>query len=334
MDALSHILEDIHFSHAEYIYMNGHGDWLVHSPEQSAMLIYVITAGQAAIYFRHETLLLDTGTILLIPHGSEHHLGHPDPNHSLSTPQRPPHQSISFVKNDNMLLHIGTGHSQAVVLAARCMVNMELSRPLLAALPDSFLLHSEDHATPPWLQLGLQFLGLEAIRDRPGRDILLNRLASMLFVECVRDYVEQLPQDSESWLIALRDPTLTPALSAIHDRPDHPWTVAELASITHMSRSSFAERFTEIIGQPPLSYLSAHRLRVAAYYLTQSYESIARISERVGYSSEAAFSQAFKRQYEKSPSQFRKDIKDQQTRAKPAILHAAEGETVTPSFAK
>lgn len=306
MDALSHILDDIHLGQAEYVYIDGRGDWLLNQQQQSAVMIYVVTAGSASVYLRDETINLETGAIVLIPSGHQHQIGHPDPKHNLTAPIRTTEKSITYGGHDNMLMQTGTGHTNAIVIAVRCQIDSEMSRPLLSALPNSLLLHEEK---PAWLELGLQFLGLETERNRPGRDTLLTRLANMFFVECVRDYVEQLPETSESWLTALRDPNLTAALSAIHDQPAHAWTVADLANIACMSRSSFAERFTEVIGQPPLAYLSAHRLRTATRYLTQNYESIARISERVGYSSEAAFSQAFKRQYEMSPSQYRKESK-------------------------
>lgn len=308
MDALSHILEDIHLSKAEYLYISGHGDWLVDQPQQSAVQFYVVTAGEASVYLHNKTVSLKAGNILLLPSGVAHQIGHPNPRHSLTQPDQPANQQLNFIEHKEILLHVGVGHTQAVVLAVHCSIDIEMSRPLLSALPESFLLHGDgNNATPAWLELGLQFLGLETERNRPGRDSLLNRLANMFFIECVRDYVEQLPEETESWLTALRDPSLMTALSAIHNEPAHAWTVADLASIACMSRSSFAERFTEVIGQPPLSYLSAHRLRTATRHLTQNYESIARISERVGYSSEAAFSQAFKRQYDMSPSQYRKE---------------------------
>jgi len=310
MDALSHILEDIPISQAEYVYVSGRGNWLVEQPQQSAMITYAVTAGEAYLYLHDQTIKLQAGGILLMPSGIRHQIGIPDSRHSLLNPYFQSPATLTFGSHDNPLQHIGEGNTQAVVLAVRCLIDEEMSRPILSALPDCFLLHGdENQSMPAWLQLGLQFLGLETERNRPGRDTLLNRLAYMFFVECVRDYVEQLPEESESWLTALRDPSLMTALSAIHNQPAHPWTVADLASIACMSRSSFAERFTEIIGQPPLSYLSAHRLRTATKHLTQNYESIARISERVGYSSEAAFSQAFKRQYDMSPSQYRKENK-------------------------
>ncbi len=306
MDALSHILDDIHLGQAEYVYIHGRGDWLLNQPQQSAVLIYVVNIGPVSVFLRDETINLETGAIFLIPSGHQHQIGDPDPKHTLKTSMRNTEQSVVYGGHDNMLMQTGAGDTSAIVIAVRCRIDTEMSSPLLSALPNSLLLHEEK---PAWLELGLQFLGLEAERHRPGRDTLLTRLANMFFVECVRDYVEQLPETSESWLTALRDPNLTAALSAIHNQLAHPWTVADLANIACMSRSSFAERFNDVIGQPPLAYLSAHRLRTATRYLTQNDESIARISERIGYTSEAAFSQAFKRRYEMSPSQYRKESK-------------------------
>jgi AraC-like DNA-binding protein len=105
----------------------------------------------------------------------------------------------------------------------------------------------------------------------------------------------------------VRDPYLSPVLSAIHAKPAHGWTVVELASIACLSRSAFAERFSQIVGQPPLTYLTQYRLRLATRLLIQQDLSISRVSEKVGYASETAFSQAFRRQYDVSPSQYKKE---------------------------
>ena len=128
----------------------------------------------------------------------------------------------------------------------------------------------------------------------------------MFLIECVRDYVEQLPDAANNWLVRC----------AIHicRRPSVPFTRnppthglwLNRAVFACLSRSAFHERFSEVIGMPPLTYLTEHRLRLAARHLAQPDLSINRISERVGYTSETAFSQAFRRQYQMTPSQYRK----------------------------
>lgn len=307
MDALSKILDDIHMSYAEYLYVNGSNDWhfLLESPGQ--FVFHIMLYGYAQFQFEpdNEPLLLQGGDILITPLGQKHDVYAQTPNARLTSP----HLLLSeFKGHRHDAVKLGDDmRANALILSIRCILDVEMARPLLSALPQIITIKNAMGAgAPPWLQIGLQFLALEAERSRPGRDTLLNRLASMLLIECVRDYIEQLPEGSENWLTALRDPQLAPVLSAIHAEPEKPWTVADLASLAHMSRSAFAERFSEKMGETPLAYLSAHRLRLAAWHLRENNQSVSRISEKVGYSSETAFSQAFKRQYGSSPSQYRK----------------------------
>jgi len=123
-------------------------------------------------------------------------------------------------------------------------------------------------------------------------------------IECVRDYIEQI-QDQNNWLKALTHPELSNALAAIHGQPAFAWTVETLAETCCMSRSKFANLFNQVIGETPLAYLQQHRLRLASQLLKQGQFSIQHIAHQVGYSSETAFSQAFKKQYDLSPSQYR-----------------------------
>lgn len=204
-------------------------------------------------------------------------------------------------------LMLGQGGIDTLLLSGRCCFDAELGKPLLAALPSHVIIRGIDKNPPEWLRIGLEFLGQEVQQRRPGRDVIINRLIDILFVECLRDYVESLPEGSGSWLLALRDAALSAALSAIHSRPEYPWTVPELASVACLSRSAFAERFSDVMGQPPLSYLQAHRMRIAAWQLRHTQQPVCRIAELVGYASETAFSQAFKRQYGNTPSRFRNE---------------------------
>jgi AraC-like DNA-binding protein len=308
MDALSKILDDIHMSHAEYLYVNGTNDWHFQLDSNGQFVFHIMLYGYAHFQFDKddEPLLVQGGDIIIIPSGQKHNLYSNTPNAPLITahsllPEFDGH------RHDPVKLGNSDSRANALLLSIRCILDVEMARPLLSALPKMITIKNAMGAgAPPWLQIGLQFLALEAERSRPGRDTLLNRLSSMLLIECVRDYVEQLPEGSENWLTALRDPQLAPVLGVIHAEPEKSWTVAELASLAHMSRSAFAERFSEKMGETPLAYLSAHRLRLAAWHLRENNQSVARISEKVGYASETAFSQAFKRQYGTSPSQYRK----------------------------
>ena len=150
---------------------------------------------------------------------------------------------------------------------------------------------------------------MESHQIRPGRDKILDHLVSILLIECVRDYIFQL-DDSNNWLGALAHPELSNALAAIHGQPEKAWTVESLAEQCCMSRSKFANLFNQVIGEPPLAYLQQHRLRLASHYLQQGQLSIQQIAHRVGYSSETAFSQTFKKQFELTPSQYRQQFQN------------------------
>ncbi|PTQ89153.1 AraC family transcriptional regulator [Agitococcus lubricus] len=303
MDALSHILDDIHLSGAEYLYISGHGRWRFSVAQQT--IFYVVLSGELNLHISEkETQHLEAGDIVFVPYGLTHHVQHTDTSLILEDFWL----MSEFAGHRNTPLNLGTGTHNALVLAVRCLLDTDMGRPLLSSLPPYLLIrHGLNGSGPDWLRLGLEFLALEVERHRPGRDTLINRLIGMFLIECVRDYVEQLPKGTDNWLGALRDPYLTPVLSAIHAHPERAWTVVELAGLACLSRSAFAERFTTMLGQPPLAYLTQHRLRQAARHLALQDLSIGRISEKVGYASETAFSQAFKRQYGISPSQYRKE---------------------------
>lgn len=302
MDALSHILDDIHLSGAEYLYVNGKGAWGFALKGHATF--HIVLAGPVRLSLPgHGEYQLQTGDIAFIPAGVEHHAQHP------SSPTITDYwlmQDFKGHRNDPVSLGEGQDHNQ--MLCVRCLLDADMGRPLLSSLPACMLISQGlDGSGPEWLKIGLSFLALETELYRPGRDTLINRLIGMFLIECVRDYVEQLPDHANNWLSAVRDPYLSQALSAIHAQPAHPWTVADLASKACLSRSAFHERFSDVMGMPPLTYLTEYRLRLAARHLSQADLSINRISERVGYTSETAFSQAFRRQYQMTPSQYRKN---------------------------
>lgn len=304
MDALSQILDDIHLRGAEYLYVMGNRDWHFELDTRGVSVFYIVLTGQMHIAITGEPVqLLTAGDMAMVASGQAHHtFSHESARQNIAYPL-----IHEFRGHRNDPVRLQQGRSETLILTIRCLMDVDMAKPLLTALPHLICIRGmTGQGAPDWLQVGLQFLALESVRTRPGRDTLINRLGGMLLIECVRDYVEQLPQGSDSWLTALCDPQLAPVLNAIHAKPATSWTVAELASLACMSRSGFAERFSEVMGQPPLSYLSGHRLRLAAWNLREHQYSISRISELVGYGSETAFSQAFKRQYGLSPSQYRR----------------------------
>ena len=161
------------------------------------------------------------------------------------------------------------------------------------------------------IDVEIRLLTLEAEHERMGKTAVINHWASIMMIECLRVYIESLPEATENWLKAMKDPFLTKALVAMHEMPSENWTINKLAEVAGMSRSSFAQRFKEVVGIPPLTYLMDYRLRLAARYLRLRQNSISRISGLVGYASDSTFSQAFKRVYGISPKAYRQQYQQQ-----------------------
>ena len=139
--------------------------------------------------------------------------------------------------------------------------------------------------------------------------MVVSRLADILFVQIVRGYLATLGGDGHGWLRALADPKIGAALSLIHQRPERTWTVGGLATRVNMSRSAFALRFTQTVGEPPLRYVTRWRMQKAAGLLRQGRAPLAEIASRVGYDSEAAFSKAFKRCIGCAPGAYRRSAR-------------------------
>jgi AraC-like DNA-binding protein len=135
----------------------------------------------------------------------------------------------------------------------------------------------------------------EAQLGRPGADSVLTRLAELMFIQLLRRYLEELPPGQSGWLAGLRDETVGRVLALLHARPGRDWTLEELAREVSSSRTSVAKRFMDLVGQPPMQYLTQWRMQVAANLLSQSGAKLASIGREVGYDSEAAFSRAFKK---------------------------------------
>lgn len=303
MDALSTVLDDIQISKAEYIYLSTRNNWAFQLQQQSALIVYIVLSGEMYLELNQSPTYLTTGDIFLITTGQSHHC-FPTPNQQLTeitniTP--------FFTQHSQQRISIGSGQiSPNLIMAIRCQIDSLMAQPLLNALPSSIHLHNQTgDKTPQWLEIGLSFLALETQSIRLGRAKIIDHLIGILFIECIRDYMQQV-QDTQNWLNVLSHPQLSNALSAIHSHPERMWTVESLAECCCMSRSKFASLFHQCVGQSPLAYLQQHRLNLASHLLRHSQSPIKQIAHDVGYQSDTAFSQSFKKQFDMSPSLYRK----------------------------
>ncbi|MFJ5679134.1 cupin domain-containing protein [Streptomyces sp. NPDC093097] len=214
------------------------------------------------------------------------------------------------------------GAGATTLIVGAYPVRGEISRRLLDALPVVLRVGGGDTADPV-----LDHLAAEVRVDAPGQQVVLDRLLDWMLVCTLREWFDRPGGEPPAWWAAQRDPVAGEALRLLHAEPAAPWTVSALAERTGVSRSTLAKRFTDQVGEPPLTYLTHWRMTLAADLLVeQKSMTIADVARAVGYSDPFGFSAAFKRVRGANPSEFRRTA----TAASPATERPAPGPT-TPA---
>jgi AraC-like DNA-binding protein len=198
-----------------------------------------------------------------------------------------------------------------------------LSEVVLGGLPPVFKVHIRNDDSGRWLENSIRFSVGETGESRAGSEAVLAKLSEALFVETLRRYIAQLPEQQTGWLAGARDPEVGKALALMHRNPARPWTIADLAKEVGISRSVLAEHFRHYLGEPPMAYLTGWRLQLGAHLLKSTSSSVIEIASEVGYESEPAFNRAFKREFGLPPARFR-------TQAKSARAAAVQPAPATP----
>jgi AraC-like DNA-binding protein len=251
-----------------------------------------------------EPVRLEAGDVICFPHGDPHVLssgaGLRAPPVDLSLYDRAAGARLLFP------VKLGDGPAEVHVVCGFLGCDARPFNPLLAALPR--VLRARDQAGSPggWLGRFMEVAEAEARSPRPGGEGVLARLSELMFVEVIRRHLETMPPDRTGWLAGLRDPHVGRALALLHARPGHTWTLDALGHEVGLSRSALAERFSALVGEPPIQYLARWRMQVAAGLLATTHDGVASIGARVGYASEAAFSRAFKKLVGVPPATWRR----------------------------
>jgi AraC-like DNA-binding protein len=221
----------------------------------------------------------------------------------------------------------GGGGARSHLLCGFLRCDELLFNPVLKSMPPLLVAR----ATPesPLLGVMIRSLAEQAEAPQAGGACLRARLAELLFVEVLRRHVASRPPAASGWLGAVNDPLVGAALQQLHARPGEPWTVARLAREVGACRSRLGTRFTALVGEPPMRYLTRWRLQLAAGLLREGADGLATIAGRVGYESEAAFNRAFKRFAGAPPGAWRAR-RDRDAATASAIAYAGGGEIASP----
>jgi AraC-like DNA-binding protein len=189
---------------------------------------------------------------------------------------------------------------ETVMLTGTYQLDGEVSRRLLRALPPLLVLTGDAWETPL-----IDLLADEIVKDEPGQEAVLDRLLDLLLIAVLRTWFARPEAEAPGWYRAHADPIVGPALRALHSDPAHQWTVAELADGAGVSRAALARRFNDLVGEPPMSFLTGWRIALAADLLREPGATVGSVAPQVGYGSAFALSTAFKRLRGVSPRQYR-----------------------------
>jgi AraC-like DNA-binding protein len=197
------------------------------------------------------------------------------------------------------------GGGDAVHLVCGFLASEQLYNPLIAGLPSILKVDVRQGASRDWVEASVRFAANELIEGRPASSSVVSRLSELLFVEAVRNYSLVLKSHELGWLKGLADHQIGRALALIHRNIRETWSVDALARAVGLSRSAFVDRFTKLVGLPPIRYLTVWRLQTAKLNLRETQTPIARLARSIGYESEEAFSRAFKREFGSPPARWR-----------------------------
>lgn len=307
MDVLTDVLQTLRVRSACYGRIEAAEPWGLRVPASVHAKFHVVVDGAAELLVDgEEPLAVRGGDLVALPHGDAHTLV----DAAASTPNLL--EDVLRCKCDKNPGSITLGGTGALTTLVSGRIEFEDQRhnPLLAVLPRVILLRDEARSRTDWLEPTLRFLSAEAASELPGAQTVVSRLTDIVFVHIVRGYLATLPVDASGWLSGLNDPQVGAALRFIHANPERAWTVQSLAEAVAMSRSAFASRFTRIVGEPPLQYVTRWRMQKAAGLLRDGQATLSEIASHVGYDSEAAFSKAFKREVGSAPGVYRRARRD------------------------
>lgn len=302
MDALSDILRTIKLRTSVYFRADFPSPWGMDVDAGDFAQFHMVVRGHCWLKTEKlsEPIALAGGDIVLFPHGDAHWLAD-DPRHK----RLPGRQVVEAICSDRQIFQ--GGNVSTTLVCGHFEFDRNFDHPFLTSLPGLIHVTDTERRDLSWLETATNVIIHEAGSAQPGADVVAERLAEVLFIQVLRTYMKQRGS-SGGFLAALRDEQISHALKLIHTEPEAVWTLQNIARTIGMSRSAFAARFKKLVGVTPMDYITSWRMHKARELLSNARMPLIDIAERVGYTSEAAFNRAFKRQFQQTPGAMRRRL--------------------------
>jgi AraC-like DNA-binding protein len=260
-------------------------------PMPDCVWFHAVISGSCTIEVEGEHHQCHPGDLVLVPHGTGHRAHGLDPAPTPNVLDLP----HDYISDQYAILHHGGGGEPTHIVCGGIRFDHPVARKLVESLPSLIHIEGSRSTRSDWMRATLELMAEEIQRRQPGGDAVVSRLCDIVVIQAIRTWIERDPGSRTGWLGALSDPQVGGAIAKIHADPAHDWSVASLADEMAMSRSAFAARFTDLVGEPAMTYVTRWRMIVADDLLKTTDATVASVAGQVGYDSEAAFSRAFKR---------------------------------------
>ena len=276
--------------------------WRYHFAASQDMIFHLLSFGGGYLSVEGDTtpLWIEDGAVLLFPFGHAHSICD-----KLTSPLTQVLQVAYDPQKQYQSFPATSEGAKKAVLCGAFRLEHPGAFPLLQSLPKVIHIPAEQGRAAQGFTEIVHLIAREAAEPRLGAEVTLRRLTELLFIQIIRVWLGQQAQASSGWLAALRDPSISTALGLIHQSPERGWKVEELAEAVALSRAVFSARFTSLVGEPPIKYLTRWRMHQATRLLKNDVE-VDKIAELLGYESEVAFRKAFKREVGMPPATYRK----------------------------
>ena len=279
--------------------------WGFYTKANSQARFHFLTSGSCWLELENliEPTSLGAGDLVIVAPGQAYRM-RDDPSSPLQFLEEALDSRSQEDKRDR-ILYAGTGGQVTKLLFGRFVIEERDVNPLVASLPPALIVRGKSDASE-LVRSAFLLMEAELSARRPGAEAVVSRLMDVVFLQALQSTFVSEPPHKPNWVTALADPVIGKALIAIHTRPEAPLSVGSLAREVGMSRSSFSARFTELAGEPPMSYVTRWRSNRAAHFLRSTDQKIAAVASRVGYDSTPAFVRAFNRFFGVSPGAYRR----------------------------
>ncbi len=309
MDLLSDILSQLQLNGTLYFRTAFTSPWSIRVPAfEQVSRFHFAHRGRCLVRIRtdEDPVLLDQGDLIIITRGAAHTLFCDPKTEGLAVQLDQVVAESGFTGRGTLVWGEPGTHHETQLICGHFAFDAHAKHPLIDGLPHFIHIKDYGHTAGTWMENTLKIIGAEAGQEKLGSDLIALKLSEIIFAQALRTFMEA-ESETANRLAGFNDPAIAKALKAIHQSPEHNWTLENLASLAGVSRTLLANKFTQCLNTTPLSYITQWRMQLARKHLMSSTRPIIDIAEDVGYGSEAAFGRVFKKHFDIGPATYRRE---------------------------